>query len=186
VEQQVAADVTAQQPTEAELKAYFEKYRPRYASDGTMTLHELVLAGPADAAAMAKAAQAVKALRAGTPVEAVMAQSGMKESGRVSDGEEFYFAAKIHLGDKLFEIAKTLKNGAVSDPVAQGDGVHVLAMIKNNMPVLQDYADAREKVFFDYKKDEQDRLEKADFNYLKNKADIRITPEYRQEMTTYK
>ncbi len=186
VEQQVAADVTAQQPTEAQLQAYFEKNRGRYASDGTMTLHELVLPGAADAAALSKAAEAVKALRSGTPVAEVTGRYGMKESGRVSDGEEFYFAAKIHLGDKLFAIARALPSGAVSDPQAAPDGVHVLVMVKNNMPVPQTYADAREKVFFDFKKDEQDRLEKADFNYLKNKSDIRITPEYRELTKAYK
>jgi parvulin-like peptidyl-prolyl isomerase len=179
VEQQVAADVTAQQPTEAELMAYYEKNKLKYSSDGTMTLHELVLAGPADAGALAKAAQAVQALRAHTPVEAVMAKYGLKESGRVNDGEEFYFAAKIHLGDKLFNLAQALPSGAVSDPQAMPDGVHILAMVKNTMPVALGFADARENVFFDFKKAEEKKLQDADEKYLRAKADIQIAKEYR-------
>jgi hypothetical protein len=179
VEQQVAADVTAQQPTEAALIDHFNKHRADYASDGTMTLHELVLGGPTDAAAMAKAADAVKDLRAGAPVDAVSAKYGLKESGRVSDGEEFYFAAKIHLSDKLFQVARYLPTGKVSDPQPAADGVHILDMINNRQPVMQDYADAREKVFFDYKKAEQTKLEAADFAYLKAKADIKIAKEFR-------
>ncbi|HTK35316.1 MAG TPA: peptidyl-prolyl cis-trans isomerase [Caulobacteraceae bacterium] len=174
VEQQVAADVTSQQPTEKALRDYFNQHRSEYASDGDINLHELVLAGPVDAAAMAKAGAAVKALRAGAPLDKVMATYGLKESGRVSDGEEFYFAAKIHLGDKLFAVARTLPAGAVSDPQPAADGVHILSIISNHMPVMQTYEDAKEKVFFDYKKVEQAKLEAADEKYLRSKADIRL------------
>jgi parvulin-like peptidyl-prolyl isomerase len=179
VEQQVAADVTAQQPTEQALMDWYEKNKIKYSSDGTMTLHELVLAGKADEPSMDRAAAAVKDLRAHVPVETVMAKYGMKESGRVSDGEEFYFAAKIHLGPQLYAIAEKLPTGAVSEPVAQPDGVHVLVMLENNVPVALSYADSREKVFFDYKKAEEDKLQAADFRYLRSKADIQIAKEYR-------
>ena len=179
VEQQVAADVTAQQPSEAALQDWFNKHRASYASDGTMTLHELLLAGPADAAAMAKAGEAVKALRAGTPLETVMAKYGLKESGRVNDGEEFYFAAKLHLGDKLFAVAQALPTGKVAEPQAAADGVHILSMVVNHMPVPQTYEEARQKVFFDFKKAEQNKLESADERYLRSKADIQIAKEFR-------
>jgi parvulin-like peptidyl-prolyl isomerase len=175
VEQQVAADVTAEQPTDATLMAYYEANKLRYSTDGTMTVNEFVMPG----ADMAKAAQAAAALRAGTAPATVMSQYGMNISGRVADGEEFYFAAKIHLGDKLFDIAKNLKTGAVADPVAAPDGVHIIQMIKNNQPVAQDFADAREKVFFDYKKAEEKKLQDADERYLRGKADIKIAKEYR-------
>lgn len=178
VEQQVAANITAQQPTEATLMKYYEANKLKYSSDGTMTLHELVLPGPADAAALAKAAQAGAALRAKTPVEQVIAQYGMKESGRVNDGEEFYFAAKIHLGDKLFAIARQMPTGAVSEPQAETDGVHVLYMVANTPPVPQTFAEAREKVFFDYKKDEENKLQAQDFQYLRSKADIQLAKAY--------
>jgi hypothetical protein len=179
VEQQVAADVTAQQPSEATLQAYFDKNRAAYASDGTITLHELVLAGPADAAAMAKAAEAVKALRSGAALNAVMTKYGLKESGRVNDGDEFYFAAKLHLGDRLFKLATSLPAGAVSEPQAEADGMHILSIASNHMPVQQSYADVREKVLFNYKKDEQARLEAADERYLRSKADVQIAKAFR-------
>lgn len=178
VEQQVAADVTAEQPTEATLMAYYEANKLRYSTDGTMTVNELILPGATDAAAQAKAGQAAAALRAGTAPATVTAQYGLKVSGRVDDGEEFYFASKIHLGDKIFNIAKDLKTGAVADPVAMPDGFHIVQMIKNNQPVAQSFADARERVFFDYKKAEEKKLQDADEKYLRGKADVKITKEY--------
>lgn len=177
VEQQVAADVTAQQPTEEELKAYYETNKLKYSSDGTMTLHELVLPGSGPDA-MAKAAQAAAALKAGTPYQQVMTQFGMKESGRVADGEEFYFAAKIHLGDKLFNLVKAQPKGGVTAPEAEADGVHVILVAENTPPVPLAYADAREKVFFDFKKDEEGKLQKQDEQYLRAKADVQIAKAY--------
>ena len=42
----------------------------------------------------------MSALRADTPVEAVISKYGLTEPR--NDGDEFYFAAKIHLGDALY------------------------------------------------------------------------------------
>ena len=179
VEQQVSADVTAQQPTEQALQDYFNQNRADYASDGVINLNELVMAGAADAAAMAKADAAAKELRGGANIDAVKAKYGLKESGRVSDGDEFYFAAKIHLGDKLYKTAIALPSGAVSEPQAAPDGVHILRIVTNRMPVMQSFEEARQKVFFNYKKAEQTKLEEADTRYLRAKADIQIAKEFR-------
>jgi hypothetical protein len=52
-------------------------------------------------------------------------------------------------------------------------------MVENNQPVPLAFADAREKVLFDYKKAEEDKLEKADEKYLRSKADIQIAKDYK-------
>lgn len=179
VEQQVAADVTAQQPTPADLMAYYEANKPKYSSDGTMTVNEFVLPGPVTPQTLAKAAQVAQALTSGASIETVASQFGAKISGRVADGEEFYFAAKIHLGDALFNVAKALPTGAVSAPQAAPDGIHILQMVKNSQPVALSFADAREKVFFDYKKAEEKKLQDADEKYLRAKADVQLAKEYR-------
>src|ERR1700716_4174890 len=43
VEQQAVADATTHQPAEAELQKYFEENRASYSTEGTMTLHNLLL-----------------------------------------------------------------------------------------------------------------------------------------------
>jgi parvulin-like peptidyl-prolyl isomerase len=107
----------------------------------------------------------------------VIQQFGLKPGPQ--RGEDFYFAAKIHLGDPLFAVAESMADGAVSDPVRIADGIHVLRMIKNTPPVARDFAHAREQVLSDYKRDAAAKLRTADEKYLYGKADIQIADSLR-------
>jgi hypothetical protein len=107
-----------------------------------------------------------------------MAASGLRDSGRVN-GEEFYFAARIHLGDDLFALARRLPDGGVSAPMARPDGVHVIVMVHNVPPVPQPFAEAEPRVMMDEAKDARDRVSAGELKYLKEKADILIAPAFR-------
>jgi len=167
VEQQAVADATTEVPTDGVLESFFEAHRAHYATEGSMQVENFKLASPA------LAAPAVGALRAGMPAAEVMRRYGL-EQPRPDQGEDFYFAARIHLGDRLFETARSMADGSVSEPVALADGVHILRMIKNVPPVRRDFAHAREQVFADYKRETAARLRAADEKYLYAKADIQI------------
>ena len=130
VELEIAADAITAQPNEAQLRAYYSAHRTRYASEGIMTLHDYVF----PAGDLNVVADAAEALKAGPPTPASLAQWQASESGKVS-GEEFYFAAKIHLGEALFETARNLPDGGASAPIVRPDGIHVLYMSKNKKPV---------------------------------------------------
>jgi parvulin-like peptidyl-prolyl isomerase len=180
VEQQVLANVTAQKLTEAQLRAYYDAHADRYASEGTMAVHDLVLGlnGRAPDPAMAEARQAARALRQGRSLADVTAARGLKESGKVV-GEEFYFAARIHLGPSLFAAARKLADGGVSDPVIQPDGVHVIVMDHNVPPKAQAFAEAEARVQLDYDKDLRTRMGAGELKYLKDRADILTAPDAR-------
>jgi parvulin-like peptidyl-prolyl isomerase len=180
VEQQVAANVTAQKLTEAQLRAYYDAHRDKYASEGTLTLHDLVLTpgGRSADQTLAVCHDAAAALARGEALATVMSRTGLKESGKVN-GEEFYFAARIHLGEALFDVARRLADGAVSAPVVQPDGVHLIVMIHNIPPVPQPFADAEPRVELDQAKETRDRVTAGELEYLKEKADILITPRLR-------
>ena len=79
----------------------------------------------------------------------------------------------------MFAVAQSMADGAVSDPVALADGIHVLRMIKNTPPVPRDFAHAREQVLGDYKRDAAAKLRTADEKYLYGKADIQIADSLR-------
>jgi hypothetical protein len=181
VEQQVVADVTTHQPADAELQKYFEDNRANYATEGTMALHNLVLpkakAGAPDA--MAAAQKAADALRAHRPLDQVVKTYGLQElvPEHASD-EQFYFAQKIHLGEPLYERALTLNDGDVSDPIAAGDGIHVIQMVKHVKPLPLTFERVRSQVLNDYITAEKKRLEDADLRYLRDKADILIAEDY--------
>jgi hypothetical protein len=173
VELEIASDAITSQPTEAALRGYYQANAERYASEGMMTVEDYVF--PAHGAAVS---QAVDALETQAPTPALIARFGGKSSGKVGD-EEFYFAAKIHLGDRLFEAARGLPQGGVSAPMEMPDGVHVLYMQKNVKPALLDFAAARDKVLSDYRNERIRHLTTADEAFLRKRANILIADDLR-------
>ncbi len=171
VEQGIAADVIASQPSDDKLTAYFKAHQDKYSSEGSMTVRDLVFP-PANAAA------AAKVLQAGGKPDAVATQFGGKDSGRV-DGDEFYFAAKIHLGDPMFAAAKALAVGKASMPMPSTDGTHILYMIGNRPPVPKSFEEARASVLNDYEKEAIARLQNGDQNFFRKRANVLIAEDMR-------
>jgi parvulin-like peptidyl-prolyl isomerase len=174
VELEIAADAITTQPTEAALRTYYAAHRGRYASEGIMIVRDFVMASNDSRSAAALAI----ALKSSPPLPPLLAQWRAADSGKVS-GEEFYFAAKIHLGDALFEAARDLADGGVSAPIPRPDGVHVLYMIKNTQPVPIDFGAARDQVLTDYRKDSIERLRIADESFLRRRANVLIADDVR-------
>ena len=174
VEQEIAADAITAQPTEAQLRAYYALHGSRYSSEGVMHLRDFVFA-PDD---LRGALLAAEALAWAGPTQSLLAQWHASEL-REAAGEEFYFAAKIHLGDSLFAAAKNLSGGRVSVPMPQPDGVHVLYMVKNTRPVVFDFGMARDRVLRDYRDEAISRLRGGDETFLRKRANVLIADDVR-------
>jgi hypothetical protein len=187
VEQQVAANVTAARPSDDELRKFYETNTDKYASEGLMTLHDLLLpkdkAGAPDAIVLMR--RAADELRRGVPVETVIKNYGLEEMGggrgrgAPPGGEEFYFAEKIHVGDQMFEVALALDDGQVCDPVVAEDGIHIVQMVKNVRPLAATFERARPQVLQDYHEAGKKRLEISDERYLRGKSEILLAEDYR-------
>jgi parvulin-like peptidyl-prolyl isomerase len=163
-EGQIAQDAMTAKPSEDELARWYAAHRDRYAGEGMITLHEWL--APRGSAA----GQAVAALRRGsTP-----ASLGLKTTGRVDDGEEFYFAAEEHLGKALFAMVRHLPDGAIAGPMEAPDGVHIVQVIVNKPPQPTPYAKARDQVLSDFLADKVARLQDGNRTFLKKRADIKI------------
>lgn len=172
---QLATDVLASVPTQADLRHYYAAHRARYASEGRMALHwYTVPPGAGD-----RAAAAVAALRAGRPLDQVVAAHGLVSTGKVDDGEEYYFAAALHLGPRLFAIARALADGGIAGPIPAPLGTSILVMVHNRPPVTQDYAQALDRVREDYARDRLAAVEAANAQFLRGRADIRLAPDIR-------
>jgi parvulin-like peptidyl-prolyl isomerase len=169
VELEISADAITAQPTEAQLRSYYDSHRERYASEGIMTVRDIVF----DPQASTAASSAVEQLKSTAPTPALLAAWKAKDSGKVL-AEEFYFAAKIHLGDALFETAKGLSDGAVSAPIHSADAIHVLYMVANKKPVPFDFAEARDRVLGDYRNDAIGHLRVGDEAFLRKRANVLI------------
>ena len=179
---QVNAGVVGGNITDDQLLAYYNANRARYASSGSMTLTDLVLhvggyenADQSVEQALADAAQALYQLRSGATVDFVKQHFGFVDSGKVS-GEELDFAAKLHLGPKLYALAQGLSDGQISEPGADADGVHLLVMERRRPPVFSDFASVRNNVYTDYVADQQAKAQAENLKFLRNNAQILITP----------
>jgi parvulin-like peptidyl-prolyl isomerase len=179
MDQQALAEVTTSQPTEQQLQQFFANNRARYASDGILTVRHLLIpagSGTTPEQRAQKAREVVAALRAGSAVEDVIPRFGLTEPR--NDGDEFYFAAKIHLGDALFAQALELKDGEVSEPLSDSAGVHVVKVIRDKVPVPLSFERARLQVLTDLKNAQQERLMAATMKFLRERAKILVAGDY--------
>jgi hypothetical protein len=184
VNAQVDAATKTTPPSEAQLRAFYDAHRARYSTTGTMQVRDLLMrvggyqnANQSTAQAMTDAADALYRLRSGTPAEQVMAHFALVDSGRADAGEVLDFAAKLHLGVKLFPVAAALSDGEISEPVVDGDGVHLLIMQRRRAPRVSDFADVRPKVYSDYVASVAKRAQDEALSLLRRDAQILIAPE---------
>jgi parvulin-like peptidyl-prolyl isomerase len=183
VQLQVDADVLAQQPSDEVLLTYYNAHKDKYAAEGIMALRDLVIKPDDNTTAeqaREKAIKAAEAYRKGSDADNVAATYSLKDSGKLDRGDTFDFAVRIKLSPALFAAAQKLSNHQASDPIDEGGEFHVLLMDKRQAPPERSFAEARDAVLQDYKKDEQTRVENANLAYLKSKADIQLAPEFRQ------
>jgi hypothetical protein len=183
VNAQVAAPLLAEQPTDEQLRAYYDAHRSKYTADGSMSVRDLVLhiggyenADQSMAQAHIDATEAVYQLRAGASVDYVMEHFGFTDSGRMKNGNEPDFAAKLHLGDTLYAAATSMNEGEVSDPINDADGLHVLIMERRRPPSTADFTSARSAVYADYREDIGKAAQHENVRILRSQAQIILAP----------
>ncbi len=168
----VTQEAMTSRPGEAELRAWYDAHKDSYAGEGQMTVQDFLLP---QSVTIEAAATIVAALRN----EALPTSLDLKSSGRVGDGAEFYFAAKLHLGDALFAVARAMNDGKVSDPVRAADGMHILVMQRNRQALPARYEDARDRVLRDFLADKVTRLQSSNQRFLQRRADVKVAAELR-------
>jgi hypothetical protein len=188
VELEVTADVLADQPGEAQLRDYYGRRRAKYVTEGVMRLRELVSRATGSVRmdeAISAARQAVTALRAGKPIDAVMQQYHLVDSGRLMDagrvdmGDILEFAAKAKLGVEIYGAASQLRSGEISDAIRQSDGAHIIVMLQHRFSVQQEYPAAADQVWTDYKNHELAGVRASNIKYLRGRANILLSDDAR-------
>ncbi len=167
----VAQDALTSRPSEEELHAWYDAHKDTYAGEGQMTVQDFRL----PSAQATGADKIVAALRSGSTPASLQ----LKGSGRMTDDAQFYFAAKIHLGDALFAVARKLKDGEVSAPVVQPDGTHILVMTHNQIPLPTSYQDAHHRVLRDFLAAKVARLQAGNERFLRRRADIKVAGDFK-------
>jgi len=183
VNAQITAALKAEPPTDSDLKAYYEAHQADYSTPGSMSVRDLVLhvggyqdVDQSTAQAETDAAEAIYRLRAGQPIDQVAEHFGMSDSGRSDSGEVADFAAKLHLGRKLFDAASALRDGEVSNPLSDSDGVHVLVMQHRNAPRSADFNSVRAQVYLDYMNAKSKAAQEEGLKLYRREAHIILAP----------
>lgn len=182
VQLQVDADVLAQQPSDEQLQAYFTAHRDKYSAEGIMALRDFIIHPDESLSAeqaIAKATVAADAFRKGRDSDDIAATYGLRDSGKLDRGDLFDFAVKIKLTPALYAAAEKLSTRQAADPFVEAGDVHLILMEKHDAGSVRTFAQARDAVMQDFKKEEQTRVENANVKYLKGKADIQLAPEFR-------
>lgn len=175
VDRQVAADVLSTQPSDEQLRTFYDRHRDKFSTEGAVLLRDLV---PVDGSTARAAQDFVQALRSGAGLADAQRKFGFGDSGKLQ-GEEFYFAARIHLGDALFTKAIALKEGEVSDPIPEDGVSHILVMQKNSPPAVLGFEPARSQILSDYQQDATKRIQAGEEDFLRKRARLQIAPDYR-------
>jgi hypothetical protein len=174
VELEIAENAITSQPSEAALRRFFDTHQDRYVSEGVMRVKDMVF----PAAALRELPSGPQTLKQALSDAQTLAHLDGRDSGRTK-GEEFYFAAKIHLGAELFAAARDLSDGSVSKPIQLADGIHVLDMQHNKRPVPFDFAAARTQVLSDYRNQAVDKLKLSGEAFLRKRANVLIAEDLR-------
>jgi parvulin-like peptidyl-prolyl isomerase len=174
VELEIDQNAITSQPSEASLRQYYATHQDRYVSEGVMNVRDWVFP-EAESGNLPADPDALKSALLSAPS---LARLHAHDSGK-TNGDEFYFAVKIHLGDQLFEIARNLADGAASAPIQSADGIHVLYMAANKRPVPFDFATARAQVLIDYRNQAIDQLKASGESFLRKRANVLIADDLR-------
>lgn len=182
IELQMYADVMAKEPTEEELRSWYEKNRDSYSSLGVFRMRDLVASMDSKETTDAfnqRCAAAVAALRRGVAIDTVMHDYQLRDSLRLQQGgkadldDVFEFAAEANLDPAVFKVAKALEEGSVSDPIANlSDGTHIVVMHERRLAKAQAFEAVRSRVWTDLKRAEQEKVRTSTLTYLRNKSEI--------------
>ena len=182
VNTQVAQPVLAEPVSEEQLRAWYTAHQGAYTTDGVMDVADLVLhvggyenADQTLAQAETDAAEAAYQLRSGADRRQVMNHFGLVDSGKTRGGEPD-FAARIHLGEHLFDVARGLADGQVSDPVIESDGLHLLIMDQRTPARISGFDAARSKVYQDYRDARRQQADADNIALLRRDARILLAP----------
>jgi parvulin-like peptidyl-prolyl isomerase len=162
----IGAEALAGAVSEKDLQDWYHAHAGQYATEGEITARDYIV--PEARAAALKAALA----------QGASAQSlGLSPTGRVDGTSEFWFAARIHLGDALFAAARDLRAGQVSAPVRLADGVHLVQVIANDPSRPLPFAEVRARLLKDIQEARRDDALRRIEERLRAKAKVVVAPD---------
>ncbi|MGH8211481.1 MAG: peptidylprolyl isomerase, partial [Steroidobacteraceae bacterium] len=75
-----------------------------------------------------------------------------------------------------YQVASTLRDGEISDPVLDSDGVHIIVMERHELPRVAPFAAVRDRVYSDFQGAELGRATQENLKLLRSQAQILLAP----------
>jgi parvulin-like peptidyl-prolyl isomerase len=167
------------QPSDAQLQAFYDAHRDFFTQPGRLRLQQIFCRVPAaadDAAAAARAHEAVRRLRAGEAFGAVQAELGNAEIAPLPDA--LLPPAKLvdYLGPTPLQAALSLNVGAVSEPVRSGSGYHVLRVIERQTDATPAFAEIKPQIVAEFRRNAGEHALRAYLDTLRGRAEVVVAP----------
>jgi len=173
----VMADVGDTQPSDSELRAFYDKNRDFFSGPGRLRVRQIFCRTPTNAdapMALDRARQAVRRLRAGEDFDEVKRELGDPELAPLPDAPLPPTKLIDYLGPTAARTAAGLKMSATSDPVRSSTGYHVLQLLGREPEPAPPLDDIKQEVLAEYRRRAGDRALRKYLDDLRARADVAI------------
>lgn len=172
----VVAEVEGQQPSRAELEAFYAEHRDFFTQPGRLQVRQVFCGvnGTDGAAALERARDAARRLRAGEAFAAVEAAVGDRPLSPLPDGPLPPAKLRDYLGPTGLRAALALGAGEVSEPIRSSDGYRVLQIVTRQADVSPALADIEPQVVAEFRRRAGEAALRAYLDRLRDRAEIII------------
>jgi parvulin-like peptidyl-prolyl isomerase len=175
----VIAQEDDRQPTDRELREFYETNLDYFARPGRLRVRQIFfrVSIPADAAAAERRArEAARRWRAGESFAALRESFGDDPLSPLPDA--LLPPAKLldYLGPTALRTALELPAGEVSDPVRSGAGFHLLQVIERRDAEAPPLAEIRPQVTAEFRRRAGERALRTYLDGLRKRADVAVAP----------
>ena len=183
----VASDAEAQEPSEAELQAFYAEQSDFFTQPGRLWVRQIFFQVPTRArdpetggktdgetGAAERAAEARERLERGEDFESVRRSLGDREILEVPGA--LLPAAKLreYLGPTALRRALELEVGGVSEPIRSGTGLHVLLLVAREPDRTPPYEELAPQARAEWRRRAGDRALRAYLDELRRRADVEV------------
>jgi parvulin-like peptidyl-prolyl isomerase len=176
----IVAEYEGVQPTDAELRSFYEQQRAFFTRPGHLRVRQIWcrVINPAEApGALERAQQAARRLRAGEDFTAVRQALGDTEVAPLPDGLLPVTKLADYLGATALRTLLTLAPGGVSDPVRSNTGYHVLQVIERKADSAPSLDEIKPEVIAEFRRRAADQALRTYLDDLRRRADVVVTPQ---------
>ncbi|MDP6375523.1 MAG: peptidylprolyl isomerase [Pseudomonadales bacterium] len=177
VTQVVVAENLGVEPTEDELRGYFETNPGRFSSPDALQVERILFSGHEHGReeARLRSARAYQQLLQGEAFAIVRARLGDEDLVLMPEVALIPRQLNQHIGPSLLRAAMGLADGQISKPVEVGQNLYVLRVVRRIDGAPLAYDDVRKRVVSEYRRELDRASLRAYLEWLRARADIRYT-----------